>query len=85
MKTKLLSLFLVAASVVALVPTAANAERHRWRDGVWRTNSVYVRTNPNRRYRPYFQNRRWHSYNPNTGRWHKYRHMESRRGGYWFY
>jgi hypothetical protein len=85
MKNKIVSFGLVAISLMALLPTAANAERYRWNDGVWRTNSVFVKSHPDRRYRPYFKRGRWYSYDTGNHRWNRYRRMQATNNGHWFY
>lgn len=85
MMKKALNIGLVAMSLMALIPSAANAERFRWNDGVWRSNSVYVPMHRDRRYKPYFKRGHWYSYNPRTNNWVRYRRMQSVNGGYWFY
>lgn len=85
MLKKLLNLTLVAVTLLPLVPSAANAERYRWDDGVWRTNSVFVKTHTNRKYRPYFRHGHWYGYDNSNHRWNRYKKMHRVSNGYWFY
>lgn len=85
MMKKALNVGLVALSLLTLIPTAANAARFRWNDGVWRNNSVFVRTHRDRRYKPYFKRGYWYNYNPRTHNWVRYRKMQRVPNGYWFY